>query len=436
MSTQDAVLLKYSSKTQITMSDRIPNRQGKPLPLIKPKSSVEDEFIMSKIHVSKNWKLPPTSAYTSMTTRKRRSPSASISTPSPANSPSPNNGNGSKHSTAEDIILKKQKQNRDAQRAYRERKEKRMKEMESVIESLQEKVKYWQRLYQSKCNEVIHLENKYNQLVDYNGLTSQETDVYNLIDSFKPMKPVPLLPTRITTQQMIPNTPVSIQSSINYPTFLPQTNVNLPIAKPLVPIRPMPMLANSIPKVKKPTKTKSKCGHNHNHNHNHGHKKDKSTPSSCGFCSESVSCICNELTETTNDPPSKTGLDQSSNDESSNNGSDMLLGKEPLALALPLNLPLPTTESLFLPQLDRITTKEQSKLNPPAPKPLPPMTIAQLTCSSDPHTCTKCSDINETCIKSSPATTDNNNNNKNNTNNNDESTKYIPNEIDFTNFKP
>lgn len=345
-----------------TTKMNIQSNENKPhdeLPRIKPKMFTpmndEDDFVMSRIHVSKNWKLPPMTTYTSgrkrkTTTERSRSPSET-----------------------EELLLKKQRQNRDAQRAYRERKEKKMKEMEHEIESLQNKVKYWQKLYQSKCNEMIHFENKYNQLVmsrqDVNPSkdTTTSTDLYDLIDRFKPIQSVPLTAPK--------------------PIFNGS-------------FKPMPLLSKSANNNinKNSGARRQKCNHKHTHTHVHSRTQQNvtlpsSTPSSCGFCDGGPSCICNELTNTTEQQQQSTN--------------------SPLE-----SLSYPSTTSSF----DTLPASPSPPVPPPEVVPIrnkPPMTIAQLTCSSDPHTCTKCSDINQTCIKPVENNRPVNNN---------------PNEIDFTTY--
>lgn len=314
--------------------------QGKHiLPIIKPKISSNDDLIMSKIQVSKSWKLPAMRSYSSG--RKRKSISEE-----------PTSSNES-----EELLLKKQRQNRDAQRAYRDRKERKLKEMETVIDSLQEKVKYWQRLYHSKCNEMIHLENRFNQVIQNSNVpATRETDLHYLIDNFKPLKSVSLLP------------------SVNKLTAPPNKMI-----RNTTPLRSMPVL----PKLSQ--QKKHKCSSPKNNHHQKTNHSDTTTPSSCGFCDSSTSCICTELTTTT--------AENRSNSES-------IVSKD-------------STKSSLT-----VTNSTDSSV-----RAMVPMTIAQLTCSSDPHTCTKCSDINQTCIK--PTDSDN----ANNTNNN------IPDEIDFTNYK-
>lgn len=323
------------------------NQSKQSLPIIKPKIPGNDDFIMSKIQVSKTWKLPAMRSYSSG--RKRKSTSEEPRSPN----------------ESEELLLKKQRQNRDAQRAYRDRKEKKLKEMETVIDSLQDKVKYWQRLYQSKCNEMIHLENKFNKLVqDSNVPTAKEADLYSLIDNFKPLKSVSLLPStsRIT------------------PLTSPLAN----ISKTSVPLRPMPVLPNLS------QQNKHKCSSPKKDHDRKGKATETTTPSKCGFCDNSTSCICTELTTTTT-------AENRSNSESASSMTNS-------------TIPSPTV------------------MNPAdsSPRTKAPMTIAQLTCSSDPHTCTKCSGINQTCIKPTDNNSPDNNNNSNNN---------IPDEIDFTNYK-
>lgn len=154
------------------------------LPSIQPKGTIGDPLIMSKIHISKNWKLPPrNSGYT----RKR-----TIS-----NTYDNDNGGGRGCSSGSDDPedrSKKQRQNRDAQRAYRERKANRMMELEENIESLQELVKYWK----SQCLLKDKMISKLKAKMD----SSSKLD--ELLNNFKPMKPV-AIPRKKTMKKKILN---------------------------------------------------------------------------------------------------------------------------------------------------------------------------------------------------------------------------------------
>lgn len=316
------------------------------LPIIKPKiNSSNEERIMSKIHILKNWKLPPSPSYVASGRKRKNSSDKTTSV-----------------SENEELLLKKQRQNRDAQRTYRERKEMKLKEMESMINALQDQVKHWKKLYHSKCNEMSDLEKKYNQAMQerHNITQSTQSDLCSLINNFKPLKPVPLL---TSTNKTFKKTTSPLSSSTS----------NM-IDKDLIPLRPLHKFSKSTSIVQTEYNQARRIYKQTKSNSNN----NDTFSTSCGFCDGSSSCICDELTSTTTQ-------------------------KNPKAI-------ISTVDMTSSPALSKISG---------------PMTIAQLTCSSDPHNCTKCADINETCIKPSIGY-GNNNNDDNNT---------ISNEIDFTNYK-
>ena len=337
------------------------------LPTIKPKiNSTSDELIMSRIHILKNWELPnPTSHIASG--RKRKDA----------------NDSRTSVSANEALLLKKQRQNRDAQRAYRERKERKFKEMESIIDALQNQVKYWKKLYQSKCREMSDLENRYDQLMKetQNMKKSKQSDLYGIINNFKPLKPVPL---RSSTNKIVKGS--STTSSISSSSTILNEN--------LFHSQSLPILSKSSDiqtdsKVTQPyndTRTiRKQTDVDNNNNSSSSSSSSNSIASvSCGFCDGSSSCICDELTSST---------------------------------------------------MQKGTQAVDSPIEASSSKTLGPMTIAQLTCSSDPHNCTKCSDINETCIKPTIQYMNNSMNYNNNDNNDNNDSDYLSSEIDFTNYK-
>lgn len=340
------------------------------LPIIKPKTkSTSDELIMSRIHILKNWELPNQTSHIA-SGRKRKDA----------------NDSRTSVSANEALSLKKQRQNRDAQRAYRERKERKFKEMESIIDALQNQVKYWKKLYQSKCREMGDLENRYDQLMKetQNMKKSKQSDLYGIINNVKPLKPVPL---RSSTNKIAKesSTTSSISSSS---TILNENSFHS---------QPLPILSKSSgiqtdSKVTQPyndTRTIRKqtdVDNNNNSSSSSGSSGNSIASVSCGFCDGSSSCICDELASTT---------------------------------------------------MQKGTQAVESPIEASSSKTLGPMTIAQLTCSSDPHNCTKCSDINETCIKPTIQYMNNsmNYNNNNDNNDNDNDNDYVSSEIDFTNYK-
>ncbi|CAI4039774.1 hypothetical protein SMKI_09G1850 [Saccharomyces mikatae IFO 1815] len=155
------------------------------LPHIKPKESKESNLvILSKIHVSKNWKLPP--RLPQRTSQRRNRP----------------------HRLREEYdiedndeeLQKKKRQNRDAQRAYRERKNNKLLVLEETIESLSKIIKNYE-------TKLIHLQNDLQEKESENhalrlkldaltqkqpSVPAQDPILQNLIENFKPMKAIPI----------------------------------------------------------------------------------------------------------------------------------------------------------------------------------------------------------------------------------------------------
>lgn len=111
-------------------------------PVLKPKESITEKMAMSKIHVSRNWKLPPLRARDKY--RKGGDNGDSPGTASDGSSP-----DGVDYTTAS----KKKKQNREAQRAYRERSKNRLQALEENVEALQGIVRAWQTKYNKLSKE-------------------------------------------------------------------------------------------------------------------------------------------------------------------------------------------------------------------------------------------------------------------------------------------
>lgn len=349
MEFKDLKICVERRKTERNMAGN-PDKNKNKFPAIKPKiGSSNEEIVMSKIHILKNWKLPPSPSY-GVSGRKHKSP---------------RNENTSV-SKNEKLLLKKKRQNRDAQKAYRERKEKRLKEMESIIDTLQDQVKYWKKLYHSKCSEMSDLEKQYDQMRKERQNTTQlnQSALYGIISNFKPLKPVPLLPTtnKIFKGASSPRLS-STSNTAGKELFLSQTSH----------------------KLSKTSNIQIDTVYNQQSDHIRGiHEQTKDndtnsgiTSTNCGFCDGSSSCICDELTGNTTQKHPKTIIS--------------------------------TKDTISMLALSQISD---------------PMAIAQLACSSDPHNCTKCPDINETCIKSAVAYS---------TNNGD--ANAISSEIDFTDYK-
>ncbi|CAI4065637.1 hypothetical protein SUVZ_09G1750 [Saccharomyces uvarum] len=155
------------------------------LPQIKPKESKESNLaLLSKIHVSKNWKLPPRLPHR---VSQRRKTSRQLH---------------DEYEGAEDDeeLQKKKRQNRDAQRAYRERKNNKLHVLEDTIESLTKIIKNYESKLTRLQNELQerNSENRALQL-KLDALSSRQASVpaqdpilQNLIENFKPMRAIPI----------------------------------------------------------------------------------------------------------------------------------------------------------------------------------------------------------------------------------------------------
>ncbi|KAG0669906.1 hypothetical protein C6P45_003188 [Maudiozyma exigua] len=112
------------------------------LPELKPKNiDVNESLRLSKILISKNWALPSKTTKRSSKVTDRKIKKTNVVSPRDE---------------------KKVLQNRDAQRAYRERKANKIKEMEETIESLQKLVIHWKNKYNLKEKELNDIVNSQN----------------------------------------------------------------------------------------------------------------------------------------------------------------------------------------------------------------------------------------------------------------------------------
>lgn len=151
---------------------------------LEPKSSTEAQLAMSKVHISKSWKLPPRSRPVKrQVTKQLESPTS-------------------------DEEERKKRQNRDAQRAYRERRTNRIQELEDTVETLQGLVKNWQKKFRALESELKDVKNDNTELKRRLVTTPQEEHIplvdpllRDLIDNFKPMKAVTLKKRKLSPRK-------------------------------------------------------------------------------------------------------------------------------------------------------------------------------------------------------------------------------------------
>ncbi|CAB4255292.1 Yap5p [Maudiozyma barnettii] len=135
---------------------------------LKPKQAGVDESLrLSKILISKNWTLPPRTTSTTagggvMKARHKKK------------------DDSVEKGAVASVEQKKQFQNRAAQRAYRERKANKIKELEDSIESLQKLVLHWKNKYNVKEKELQELKKVQEQ-----GATVDATAAVVVVDEKK-----------------------------------------------------------------------------------------------------------------------------------------------------------------------------------------------------------------------------------------------------------
>ncbi|QLL34025.1 hypothetical protein HG536_0F03500 [Torulaspora globosa] len=225
---------------------------------LKPKSSADAQLAMSKVYTSRSWNLPPRS-------KPGRRPTFRNGTVSQTSTDQQSRAEGSEEESY-DLEERKKRQNRDAQRAYRERRANRLLELEGVVETLQNLVKTWQRKYkavESELNEskrrvaVVEEENaslqkKLGEILasaqSTNLVRHEEADtmlldplLQGMIHNFKPMKAVALKKRKLSE-----NARINARDSSDVPGGLDLT----------------PASASSV---------------------------------DCGFCSGDTACVCEEL---------------------------------------------------------------------------------------------------------------------------------------------
>lgn len=250
---------------------------------LEPKSSIDAQLAMSKVHISKNWKLPPRLK----PGRRPRGVKYESSKTNVTRAEPPQEDED--YSGSEDTQVRKKRQNRDAQRAYRERRASRLEQLESTVETLQNMVKTWQRkcksyeieLAQSK-EDILKVEEENSilrrRLKDFEGASvcmscpknpliskkleghiEREADtatmllepfLQNVISKFKPMKAVTLKKRKLSNGSHGPDLELSPAASLSFNRF-----------SSLSPSAPA----------------------------------SSSTSGKCGFCSDSSTCVCKEF---------------------------------------------------------------------------------------------------------------------------------------------
>lgn len=186
-------------------------------PKLQPKTSFDEGLVISKVHLSKNWKLPP---------RLKPGRRSQVKLKS---------SDEDECSTPEEET-KKKKQNRDAQRAYRERRANRLQELEETVNILQKAMKGWKRkckdleaelqdVKQDNLNLKNRLDKRKSNLCDTchkdpcachedPGTLFQDPFLQNVIKNFKPMKAVPLKKRKVSS-------PKQSESATPQPTITP-----------------------------------------------------------------------------------------------------------------------------------------------------------------------------------------------------------------------
>lgn len=246
---------------------------------LEPKSSINAQLAMSKVHISKNWKLPPR-------LKPGRKPRSSYER-SKANviraEPPPNDED---YSESEDSQVKKKRQNRDAQRAYRERRASRLEQLEGTVETLQNMVKTWQRKCKSYEIELAQSEKNITKVEEENLLLRRrlkDSESASVCTSC-PKKPLISKKLEIHTQRESDTATLLLDPFLQnvISNFKPMKAVTLKKRKlsngPDLELSPPASLSfNRFSSLSPTTPTSS------------------SISGKCGFCSDSSTCVCKEF---------------------------------------------------------------------------------------------------------------------------------------------
>ncbi|CDH12334.1 uncharacterized protein ZBAI_04120 [Zygosaccharomyces bailii ISA1307] len=207
---------------------------------LQPKNPIDEELAMSKVHISKNWKLPPR-------LKPGRRPQVKVKPQEDEESETPEEQS------------KKKKQNRDAQRAYRERRANRLQELETTVATLQSVVKSWKCKYKD-------LEVQFqNAQAENSNLKQQMEDIKSSVCQLCFKEPCVCNKNSATLFQ-----DPFLQAMVK--NFKPMKAVNLKrrkVGSPKSPESSMPPQLDSV------------------------------SSGSCGFCSDSTACVCKDMQTST-----------------------------------------------------------------------------------------------------------------------------------------
>lgn len=335
-------------------------------PVLKPKESISAKMAMSKIHISRNWKLPP------LRSRDKCKRADSVSTTSDVSSPEIGDDNDmySRSSRAS----KKKIQNREAQRAYRERSKNKLQALEENVEALQDIVRSWQNKYKKLAKEydtlkaestrkIAELEKEVEgskddkrcficmKNVDLADIkqNARDTELKPLfmdeflnqaIENFKPIPAVSIKPT----QNAVPPTPhYTTKQTKKLSDILPKSVSSTP-----------PPTTNSSEGVSLSPQPPAFSSTTLGEDTLDVEKED------CGFCHDNTTCFCRDLNASTG---------HNHKEKKKTRRSSMLLLDA-------------------LPQaVDSVKTKYTESA------------MRSTSCTENPSKCQKCTDIDKSCIK-------------------------------------
>lgn len=230
---------------------------------LKPKSSVDDQLAMSKVYISRSWNLPP------RIKPGRRPTRSQVAKPSDGNVQCQMEGDDE---SAYDSEERKKRQNRDAQRAYRERRANKLLELEGVVETLQELVKNWQRKYKSVESELNDSKKRIESVEKENAVLQQKLKEVSASAQL----------AQLAHQQEIQDADVTLLD---------------PLLQEMIdnfkPMKAVTLKRRKLPATVRDTASSSSHA---------AHETFDLTPVSaasvdCGFCSGGTTCVCKELAD-------------------------------------------------------------------------------------------------------------------------------------------
>lgn len=255
-----------------------------------PKNPIETELAMSKVHLSKNWKIPPR-----LKPGRRPDPRSDVkNTLGNETEPNGKESNGFEYASQE----KRKIQNRDAQRAYRERRANRIDELEGTVETLQNMVKSWRKKCKATQEELLQSNKIIYNLRKENKQLKDNVEQLELKTASKALTKTPrrVKKTSISPAQSSDSNESNTCSNDSM-LFLNPVLQN--VIKNFKPMKAVTLKKRKISTLSQPSlfedSATTPVSYNRSSSLSRSSEITVSPDGKCGFCSDSTTCVCKEL---------------------------------------------------------------------------------------------------------------------------------------------